>query len=44
MPTPNPNVETRTAMQDVAQGDNLSGSFSTLDDLLAALDTEETSK
>ncbi len=44
MPAPNPNTETRTAMQDVAQGDNLSGPFSVMDDLLAALETEGTNK
>lgn len=42
--SPEPNAETYAAMQDALEGNNLSGPFSAMDELFAALDATEISK
>lgn len=44
MSTPAPNTETRTAMQDTLNSGNLSGPFLTIEELFAALNTEDSNK
>ena len=44
MSAPNPNTETRTAMQDTVKGKGLSGPHSTTAELFAALNSDETNK
>lgn len=43
-PALRPNAETRAAMQDAMEGNNLSGPYSTTDELFAALDAEDTNE